>query len=296
MKLLSDKYIIIEKIGSGSFGNVYVAQDRDTGAHVAVKVEDNKKIPRIINEHKIYRYLTHKGFTEGLPKIHVMLYTKNFNIMVMQLLGKNLEELLNDSDRKFSLSTVFMIAEQLITLLSKLHNTGFIHRDIKPNNFLIDKDMGDMIYMMDFGLSKRYINKGQHIKFNDRKSLVGTARYASINMHMGIEPTRRDDLESVGYMLVYFLKGRLPWQGLMRKKGMSSLDQIGEVKICTSLNDLCSDLPKCFMDYIDYCRKLKFNETPDYEYIKKLFSNEAKKLNIKPYLEWIDKLKVLINS
>lgn len=293
MKLLSEKYIIIERIGEGSFGSVYLAQDREVGNYIAVKVEDNKKIARVKNEYKIYNYLEHIKFGKGLPKIYNMLYTKNYNIMVMQLMGKNLEELLNLYNRKLQVSTVLDIGIQITDLLKKLHNASFIHRDIKPNNFMIDNQIGDTIYIMDFGLSKKYISKGNHIKFNEKKSLIGTARYASINMHAGIEPTRRDDLESLGYMLVYFLKGRLPWQGLQRKKGVSSLDQIHEVKLCTSLDDLCKDIPNCFQEFIKYCRKLDFYENPDYEYLKNLFVLESKKINAIPHLEWVNKLKIV---
>jgi len=289
MDYLSTKYIIIKMLGSGSFGSVWMAQDRLSDDIVAIKIEDNKKIPRIINENKIYCYLYKHGFGKGLPKTYKMIYTRDYNIMVMQMMGKNLEEMLNDYKRKFNLNTVFEIAVQIITLLQKLHTAGFIHRDIKPNNFMVDRDNTGIIYMVDLGLSKRYINKGKHIVFNDRKSLVGTARYASQNMHMGIEPTRRDDLESVGYMLVYFLKGRLPWQGLIKKKSINMLDQIFERKVCTSLEELCDGLPNCFIEYIDYCRKLKFDEEPDYEYMKDIFRDEYTKLNIKPKLEWTNK-------
>lgn len=211
---LLENYVILEQIGSGSFGEVYLAQYK-YGGYVAVKVEDKKKAQRIYNEYKIYRHLHKSNFNTGLPKIYDFLQSNEYNIMVMQLLGPSLEDLFNKFDRKLKLSTVFFLAEQLIILLEKLHDAGYIHRDIKPNNFLIGRDKNkSQIFMMDFGLSKKYLIKNRHIKFRDKRSLIGTARYASVNMHMGFEPSRRDDLESVGYMLIYFLKGSLPWQGL----------------------------------------------------------------------------------
>lgn len=283
--LLSDNYIIIKEIGSGSFGEVYLAQHKN-GGYVAAKVEDCTKSPRVLNEYKIYKYLQKHGFKRGIPKIYGFIQTPDYNIMFMQLLGPSLEDLFNSCNRKFEMSTVLFIAEQLIDLLEQLHNANFIHRDIKPNNFLIGREHKDHLYMMDFGLSKKYVEDGEHMNFRDNRSLIGTARYASMNMHMGFEPSRRDDLESVGYMLIYFLKGKLPWQGLKKKKGVSNLELIGDVKICTSLDKLCEDEPECFKDYIRYCRKLKFDEKPDYKYLRGLFQNTCLELDVDARCEW----------
>lgn len=284
---LLDDYIILEQIGSGSFGEVYLAQYK-YGGYVAVKVEDKKKVQRIYNEYKIYRYLHKENFNVGLPKIYDFLQSQQYNMMVMQLLGPSLEDLFNKFNRIFKLSTVFLLADQLIHLLEQLHEAGYIHRDIKPNNFLIGRDKNkSQIFMMDFGLSKKYLIKNKHIRFRDKRTLIGTARYASTNMHMGFEPSRRDDLESIGYMLVYFLKGSLPWQGLKKQKGIKHIQTIGETKICVGLESLCEGLPNCFREYISYCRKLKFDETPDYKYLKKLFINTAEKMRIIPQFEWI---------
>lgn len=289
-ELLND-YIILEQIGSGSFGEVYLAQHKN-GGFVAIKVEDRTKAQRVYNEYKIYRYLHKSDFTIGLPKIYDYLQSPDYNIMVMQLLGPNLEDLFNKFNRKFTLPTVFHLSLQLILLLKQLHISQYIHRDIKPNNFLIGRDKNmSQIYMMDFGLSKKYMINNKHISFRDKRSLIGTARYASINMHMGFEPSRRDDLESVGYMLVYFLKGTLPWQGIKKQKGNEHIEAIGEVKMCTKLEDLCKGIPDCFREYISYCRNLKFEETPNYDYLIKLFKTSIEKLNIKPEFEWINNLE-----
>lgn len=284
--IVSDNYIFIKKIGSGSFGEVYLAEYKN-GGYVAAKIEDRKKSPRIINEYKIYNYLHKKNFTIGLPKIYDFIQTPYYNMMFMQLLGPSLEDIFVKSGRIFTLPTVFKLALQLITLMKDLHATNFVHRDIKPNNFLIGRDNHkDQIYMMDFGLSKKYITNGKHIEFRDNRSLIGTARYASRNMHMGFEPARRDDLESVGYMLVYFLKGSLPWQGLKKEKNVSHLDVIGNCKMCTSIETLCHGVPECFAEYVRYCRKLKFEECPDYQIIQKIFVDGYTKENIEPKFEW----------
>lgn len=285
-KKLLDDYLIVEQLGSGSFGEVYLAQYQK-GGYVAVKVEEKKRNQRVYNEYKIYKHLHSSGFDIGLPKIHDYLQSHDYNILVMQLLGPSLEDMFNKEQRKLKLETVYLMAVQLITLLEKLHKAGYIHRDIKPNNFLIGRDTDQaQIYIMDFGLSKKYIEDGKHIRMRNGRSLIGTARYASVNMHMGFEPSRRDDLESVGYMLVYFLKGSLPWQGIRKKRKSRQLESIGDSKMCTSPENLCTDLPSCFKNYIKYCRKLKFDETPDYDHMRDLFIKSYEKKNIKPIFEW----------
>jgi len=286
--LVSDNYIFIKKIGSGSFGEVFLAEYKN-GGYVAAKIEDRNRSPRIVNEYKIYNYLHKKKFNVGLPKIYDFIQTPDYNMMFMQLLGPSLEDLFTKYKRKFTLPTVFLLGLQLIELMEQLHSTNFIHRDIKPNNFLIGRDRHkNQIYITDFGLSKKYKVNGKHIEFRDNRSLIGTARYASRNMHMGFEPSCRDDLESVGYMLVYFLKGSLPWQGLKKKKGENHLEIIGNAKICTSVDSMCEDIPECFCEYIKYCRGLKFDEVPDYKYLKNLINEGSIKSGVTPHFEWLD--------
>lgn len=291
--ILSESYIFTKKIGAGSFGEVYLAQHK-SGIFVAAKVEERGHISRILNEFKIYKYLHKSGFNYGLPKIYEFIQTPYYNIMFMQLLGPSLEDLFIKYGRKFQLPTIFKLADQFLLLLNMLHNAHIIHRDIKPNNFLIGKENKDELYIMDFGLSKKYINGGKHIEFRNNRSLIGTARYASINMHLGFEPSRRDDLESIGYVLIYFFRGSLPWQGknfrlkqeINKKDGMNNIDKIGEIKMCTSLDILCYGMPECFKEYLVYCRRLKFDETPDYDYLRSLFHKASIKLNIVPHYEW----------
>lgn len=283
--ILTDNYVIIEQLGSGSFGEVFLARHR-SGKMVAAKVESKNDQKRLITEYRIYDYLHKNNYGIGLPKIYDFMNSQDFNIMFMQLLGPSLEDKFHKYSKSFNLPTLFLIADQIIVLLRKLHERKFIHRDIKPNNFLIGNKDNGQIYIMDFGLSKKYVSNDQHIKYKDKRSLIGTARYASINMHLGIEPTRRDDLESVGYMLVYFAKGRLPWQGIKKKRKSKLIELIGESKMCTGLDILCSGLPPCFKRYINYCRNLKFDEIPDYEFCRKLFYDDRKRLNIVPKFCW----------
>jgi serine/threonine protein kinase len=132
---------------------------------------------------------------------------------------------------------------------------------------------GNQLYVIDFGLSKKYLDlrTGQHIPYMDGKSLTGTARYASINTHLGIEQSRRDDLEAIGYVMIYFAKGVLPWQGLKNSPNQGKYDSITEKKLNTSLKELCSGLPSEFIYYLDYCRKLGFEDTPNYLMLRQMF-------------------------
>ncbi len=194
--------------------------------------------------------------------------------MVMDLLGPSLEDLFIYAKQRFSLKTVLMIAEQTFQRVEFIHSKNLIHRDIKPDNFLVGGERRQhIIYMIDFGLSKRYrdARTGEHIPYRDGKELTGTARYASANTHAGMEQSRRDDLESLGYVWIYLLKGYLPWQGLKMKDKKAKYDAIKEKKINITVEDLCRGTPEEFSKYMGYCKKLKFDETPDYAYVRKLF-------------------------
>lgn len=277
---ISHKYWIIDKIGSGSFGEVYEVVCND-GNIIAAKVEEKRNQSRIKLEYRIYENIHKNPNAVGVPKIYNFVETPHFYTMYMQLLGPSLEDMLNKYNRLFEIRTVLRIGSQIIDLLESIHRIGYIHRDIKPNNFLTGIDNNSsQVYITDFGLSRKYINNGKHIPFTTDKSLIGTARYASINMHLGLEPSRRDDLESVGYMLVYLAIGELPWQG-MNKQGKSKkeyLDMIGNKKMYVDLNKLCENLPECFKEYLVYCKNLLFSQDPNYSYLKMLFVNEEQRL------------------
>lgn len=166
-----------------------------------------------------------------------------------------------------------MLSDQLITIMEYIHNKGFIHRDIKPENLIMGLGKkSNLVHFIDFGLSKRYKDPktNQHIPYKENKQLTGTARYVSVNTHKGIEQSRRDDLESLGYVLIYLFKGTLPWQGLKAKTKLEKYSKILERKENTPLDILCKGIPVEFANYLSYCRKLKFDEKPDYNYLKRM--------------------------
>ncbi|CAD8163372.1 unnamed protein product [Paramecium pentaurelia] len=263
-----------KKIGSGSFGQIFLGTNKQTGQEVAIKLEIvTIKHPQLLFEGKLYKVL--QGGV-GIPQAYWFGSENEYNILVMELLGSNLEDLFNQCKRKFSLKTVLMIAQQMITRIEFLHSKNFIHRDIKPDNFLIGIDKRvDTIYVIDFGLSKKFrdTRTNLHIPYRDGKSLTGTARYASINTHLGVEQSRRDDLEAIGYVLVYFLNGQLPWQGLKTDNQKDKYEKITESKIGTTVEKLCEGMPEEFSIYLNYCKSLKFEERPDYVWLRKLFKD-----------------------
>lgn len=287
---LNDKYTILTSIGKGAFGEVYKAIRIYDNLSVAMKIEKKTApITRLIQEYKIYQNLVIKKCQNGIPKVYECIQTDDYNIIVMELLGQSLEDVFNNSGRKFSISTILFLGINILKIIEKVHKAGYIHRDIKPNNFLIGYNNKQKIYLTDFGLSKKYMtSENAHIPETFNHSVIGTARYSSINMHMGFEPSRRDDLESIGYMLIYFTNGHLPWQGVCRDKNKESIFEcIGNIKLSTKLETLCKHVPKCFISYLQYCRNLEFDENPNYNFLIKLFSDTIKENNYNCIYEWM---------
>ncbi|XP_047315451.1 casein kinase I-like isoform X2 [Impatiens glandulifera] len=270
--VIGGKFKLGRKIGSGSFGELYLAVNIQTGEEVGIKLESVKtKHPQLHYESKIYMIL--QGGT-GVPSLKWYGVESEYNIMVIDLLGPSLEDLFNYCDRKLSLKSVLMLADQLINRVEYVHSRGFLHRDIKPDNFLMGLGRkANQVYVIDFGLAKKYrdLQTHKHIPYRENKNLTGTARYASVNTHLGIEQSRRDDLESLGFVLMYFLRGSLPWQGLRAGNKKQKYDKISEKKMMTPIQVLCKSYPTEFTSYFQYCRSLKFEDKPDYSYLKRLF-------------------------
>lgn len=224
-KEFEERFVVSEKkLGSGSFGDVMRGYDKLEKKDVAVKIETKTaKSSSILAEGKLYSelisQLTEAKVNMKIPHVIFCSPVKEKNILVMEMLGQNLEELLVKCHKKFTLKTTLQLADQLLDRIELIHTARIMHRDIKPENFLIGpKDEVDLakrnsLRISDFGLSKMYYDRktGKHIPIKTGKELTGTARYASVHTHNGLEQSRRDDIEAIGHMLLYFAKGSLPW-------------------------------------------------------------------------------------
>ena len=275
-KIFFSKYKAIKKLGEGSFGKVYKAEYN--GDNYAIKMENKSKEQGLLElEATIMSYL--KG--PNIPFIKSYGYSGDFNVLVMQLLDKSLEDLINKYNT-FSIKTVAMLGYQMVNILQYIHDRHIIHRDIKPDNFVMGaQEDNAKLYILDFGLAKKYRSSRTLVQYPyvKKKKLTGTARYASIHALEAYEQSRRDDLESVGYVLMYFLRGNLPWQGLKVRSKEDRYKKILEKKKETSTQDLCKEFPHEFFEYVDYTKNLEYEENPDYDFLRQKFLDVLKGLN-----------------
>lgn len=280
---LSD-YKLLRKLASGAFGEVHEAIHTPTNHIFAIKIEKHTENKQLKHEYLMYKKLQ-KSFTPWLSKIFAFgqIFNNNFflNAMVMEKLGNSLEQYFVICRKQFSLKTTLMLGEMVLNRIEFLHCKGIIHRDVKPDNFVfgLRENYKHHLYVLDLGLAKEFRNSKNytHIPFKTGKSLVGTARYCSLNTHLGIEQSRRDDLEAVGYCLIYFYKGKLPWQGLQAKNKAEKYEKIKQMKYTTTLHELCEGMPEEFINFMNYVRHLNFDENPDYCYLRKLLKTMMQK-------------------
>ena len=259
--MLANKYKLLEKLSQGSFGKVFKAENIRTGEIVAIKTEVKSKEQKSLKmEAKIYQYLAN---TDGIPQLKWFGATNNVNYLVTNLLEHSVTSLVKEYGR-LSIKTVLLLGTQMIERLEILHGHYLIHRDIKPDNFIINISYKtNKMFLIDFGFCKRYNYEGNHIEFKMNKTLIGTPNYVSLNVHKGCEPSRRDDLESCFYVMIYMLFGKF--------FSINGEEQ-DPFKILVLKKEQLTNIPRFLTIAINYVRTLRFEEEPDYKYIIRIFS------------------------
>lgn len=265
------------KIGAGSFGVIYAGTDHKTKREVAIKFEPagvSKKC--LTHEADIYRQLQGSSavprlFWEGKAG-------DGSRVMVTELLGPSLEDLFSHCKHKFSLKTALLLADQMLTCLEVVHCAGLIHRDLKPDNFLMGLGpKAGVVHLIDYGLATTWMDRkaGCHVQFREGRGRVGTAWYSSRHASCGARQSRRDDLESLGYVLLHFMRGSLPWQHatLFCHTDEERFKEIMQRKQTLSVPNLCARLPWEIGEYVRYTRALRFEECPDYTFLRNLLGD-----------------------
>ena len=276
MNRIGGRYDLQHKISEGSFGEVYLGKDIRSGTQVAVKLESlSSKSQQLVHEAEVYKDL---AAVDGVPSLLWHGISGDYNAIVLDLLGPDLDELFDHCNRKFTDKTILQFGQSALSVLEQMHSCGYIYRDMKPQNFLVGLGVSGEsdIYLLDFGLSKSIEN----VKNKKGRGLVGTARYASISAHRGDPPSYRDDLESLGYMLIYFCRGALPWSGIKAKTTKEKYAKIANKKMEISLKDLCKGYDQGYAQFIHTCRSIRAGDPIDYSKLRGILNGIAKRKQV----------------
>jgi serine/threonine protein kinase len=273
--IIANKYEILEKLGEGTFGKVFKGKNMRSAEEIAIKIQ-HKDIENVLkHEAKIYKYLRD---VSGIPRIRNYGSESGFNYLVLDLLGVSL------FDQKIEHIKTIKFLIEAITIIEFVHDKGIINRDIKPDNFLLSNTDNNRLYLIDFGLSKFYLTPDKnHMEERKDRKLIGTAKFSSLNVQNGIEASRRDDLESLCYSFIVIFGKELPWSKVQDENTSKNNDDLPELyaKIKNYKNgslEWLHDIPGEFLTMLLYCRKLEFDQKPNYNYIRGIFQNLLKLL------------------
>ena len=287
--IIDDRFEVVKQIGKGSFGTVWHGRDTERRCPVAVKILKHKRHRTYFRETECLKQL---GYVDGIPQLFWVGRYEDRDVLILQRLGHDLSMLFEFCGHRFSIGTTLKIGIEMVSLIRRLHQKGFLHRDVKPHNFLVGyKAEKRRIFIIDFGLARTYWDSPRNKRHKAPQTglmPVGTARYASLWTHQGVSQSRRDDLEGIGFVLIYFLLARLPWQGLTLYSKHEKWSRIYSVKANTSLKTLCKGIPRQFQEYLEYVRRLKFNQTPNYQFLIDLFKKAGTEngIDFNKSMEW----------
>ncbi len=264
--MIANKYRLLEKLNEGSFGLVYKAENIRTGEKLAMKVEKkmSNSVTTLKTEAKIYQYLDKLN---GFPQLKWFGTDKEYNYLAIDLYLFSLNTIVK-TNKIINIETVLHFGKQMMERIETLHSKLLLHRDIKPANFLLDDT--NKLFLIDFGMCKRYDYEGKHIQKNEITSIIGTVNYVSINVHKGIEPSRRDDLESCIYIMVYMLFGKLDWE----KQSSAAIIKTQKEELVFN-----TKLPSFIIEMLIYIRQLKFEEAPDYKLLISILDGELNRFS-----------------
>ena len=269
-QIIFNKYKIIKRLGRGSFGNIFLVEYQNK--LYAMKLENTKKGYYILDKEV---YLMIHLYGPRIPYVKSFGQCGYYNVLVMELLGKSLEDIKSIlPSKKMTIPCICKLSYQMLQILEHIHKRSFIHRDVKPENFIMGLGPNNkFLYMIDFGFAKTYRDPTTlaHYPLKKNDGITGTARYASINTLRGFTQSRKDDLESLAYVIIYLSKGTLPWANITSDNKDELYNRITKVKFETTVENLCSGLPQQFLDFVRYIRGMTFEQEPDYKYLRNLF-------------------------
>ena len=285
-RLIFNKYSIKYLISKGSFGEVYLGTNKIDGKDYALKIEDTKKNNSLLMD-ECHTLIYLKG--PGIPSVISFGISGKYNILVENLLGKSIFDIWKEKNKKFDLRDTCTFAIKALSLLEYIHSKDYLHRDIKPENFLVGNPDNSELYLIDFGNARKYRSSrtGKHIKFIKNNLILGTLLFLSKNALSGIEQTRKDELESLGLVIIYLYIGSLPWSILKYKDLNQEIKRIRKIREEITIENMCKGMPQEMNNYMNYVKNLKYEEKPDYEYLRSLFMNVLRKIGVnEPLFSW----------